>query len=134
LPTLPLKAEHAYDVKALATSKKSTEEHTRRIWENTRGIIFMGTPLRGAAHADWATIGANFIKLFKKSNARLLSTLQRDSEVLERIRKDFMTQVKARYDAGDREKSLKLKCFTEELPVRGVGLVSYRSKAYSYPS
>ena len=96
----------------------------QKVWENTRGIIFMGSPLRGASLADWAAIGVNFIRLFKRANQSLLSTLQRDSEVLERIRKDFMMQLKARYDAREKEKSLKLKCFTEEIPVSGVGLVS----------
>ena len=113
--------------KALTTSKKSSEEHIKKIWENTRGIIFMGTPLRGARLADWAAIGASFIKLFNRTNTPLLSTLQHDSQVLERIRKDFMTQLKVRYDAREKEKSLKLKCFTEEVPVSGVGLVSHRS-------
>lgn len=98
----------------------------KRIWDSTRGIIFMGTPLRGATLADWAAIGASFVKLFRRTNVPLLSTLQRDSEVLERIRKDFMTQLKARYDTGG--KTLKLKCFTEEVPVVGVGLVSQDSQ------
>jgi hypothetical protein len=60
--------------------------------------------------------------LVKTTNTSLLNVLRPDSEVLARIQGDFHTMLRTDKPEGMAE--LKITCFFEELPVRGVGEVS----------
>src|SRR5438552_15737666 len=72
--------------KAILLSRDNREAHFRSIFEWTRGIIFMGTPHRGAWMADWAKIPASALGLVKSANKMLLQILQTDNELLMDIR------------------------------------------------
>jgi protein SERAC1 len=106
---------------AMLASKNSAEPHIRQLLEHTVGIAFMGTPHCGSDLAHWAKIFGHFIDIFKKTNTSLLETLRSESEVLARVQNEFHTMLRARQDDG--KSQLKITCFYEELPVKGVGQV-----------
>lgn len=89
-------------------------------------MAFLGTPHCGADLAHWAKIFGNVTNLFKTTNVSLLETLKPESEVLARIQKEFHTMLRARQDDG--KDQIKISCFYEELPVKGVGEVSHCSR------
>jgi hypothetical protein len=52
--------------------------------------MFLGTPHRGSAAAGWGEIVARLSRLvMQDTNKRLISTLDLDSETLNRIHEDF---------------------------------------------
>ena len=102
-------------------SKGSADQHTQRILEHTEGILFVGTPHCGSGLAEWAAVGSNFLKCFRRVNQPTLEVLQQRSEVMERIRQDFHTMLRG-LDQSD-AKGLAIVCFYEELPVRLIGQV-----------
>ena len=106
----------------LLASKNSAEPHLQRVLECTRGIVFMGTPQCGSDLANWGSICGNMTNMLKKTNLSLVDVLKPDSEVLARIQQEFHTMIRARLDAG--RPQIKITCFYEDLPVRGVGEVS----------
>ena len=64
-----------------------------------------------------------FIGLMRRTNKQILDVLNPDSEVLANIQSEFHTMLRARANIG--EKAIGIMCFFEELPVVGVGMVSY---------
>lgn len=110
-----------YLTQTLLRSRGSADDHTRRILDCTKGIIFMGTPHCGAGLADWAVIGARFLKYFRRVNQGTLEVVQHKSEVMARVRQDFHTMMR---DRDQRQQpAINIVCFFEELPVRNIGLV-----------
>jgi hypothetical protein len=105
----------------LLASKNSAEPHMMKILECTRAIAFLGTPHCGSNLASWASTFSNFANLMKKSNTPLVDVLKTDSEVLARIQQEFHTMLRARADVS--KPAVKISCFFEDLPVRGVGEV-----------
>lgn len=101
-------------------SHQNPEPHLQKIMLSTRGILFMGTPHRGAGLAEWACVLAQSLGLVKQTNVKILQTLKRNSEVLERIRDAFYNRVRA-LDEG--RFPIEITCFYKELPLPGVGLV-----------
>lgn len=83
---------------------------------STRGIIFFGTPNTGSSLAHWAEALARFIGFIKPTNLNILSVLRHDSEVLATIQDDFHRLIAQQY--------LHIACFSEELPLPNIGLVS----------
>ena len=83
----------------------------------------MGTPHAGADLANWAALFTKFTNLLRPTNHRIVEVLTPDSEVLAGIQKDFHTMLRAR------KPEINIMCFYEELPVAGVGLVSYSCPA-----
>ena len=65
--------------KMLATIKRST-----------KGVLFAGTPHRGADKARWASI-AKYLAIFlqKDRSGKLIDSLKRGDEVLERLQRTF---------------------------------------------
>ena len=56
-----------------------------------KGVIFMGTPHRGANTASWANFAAQALKALQLStNTSLLSGLQENSKALEQISQQFV--------------------------------------------
>ncbi|KAK3317737.1 Alpha/Beta hydrolase protein [Cercophora scortea] len=106
---------------ALLTAKSSPEEHLRRIFECTSGILFLGTPHSGSSLATVAQRLATLLSFSTpKTNLRILKVLQRDSEVLARIQNEFFALLQSRNkDSGARP--LQVVCFYEELPYPGIG-------------
>lgn len=108
---------------AMLLSTNSAEKHIRNLVKRTNGVCFLGTPHCGAATATWASIFGSLTNVLKTTNVDILDVLRSNSEVLSRIQSQFHTMLRANKDQG---REMKITCFFEELPVRGVGEVSLR--------
>ncbi|RDW84011.1 uncharacterized protein DSM5745_04337 [Aspergillus mulundensis] len=98
--------------RALALSQHSPVDYLRQIEEDTSGILFLGTPHRGADSARFARAAANIAKMSGwHANTDILGVLERHSEVLESVGGDFMGWV------NNKRGRIQLACFYEELPV-----------------
>jgi hypothetical protein len=63
----------------------------KEIFGRIYAIVFCGTPHRGSDGADWGLIAANLATVaFQIANTRALTDLKVDSQILERIHKDFL--------------------------------------------
>lgn len=113
---------NTYLEQALLKSRASAEQHTQRVFEHTKGIIFMGTPHSGSGLGDLAVMGSKFLQYFRRVNHGTLEILQQESEVMARIRQEFHTMLRGREQTKDRE--IAIICFYEELPVGVVGTVT----------
>ncbi|KAJ5449859.1 Alpha/Beta hydrolase protein [Penicillium daleae] len=102
--------------RAILLSQNSAEDHLQDIFNATRGIVFLGTPHKGAWLAKWATIPASALGFVKSTNTNLLDVLQSKNEVLESIQDDFLTMTR-RLRENDKGR-LQITCFFEELPMR----------------
>lgn len=116
----------------MIASRNSAEPHIRRVYEATYGVCFLATPHCGSTLASWATILGQIANIVKKTDTGLLQALQPESEVLALIQTDFHNMVRGRQDQG--KPALRITCFYEELPVRGVGEVSpSKLPSYAFP-
>ncbi len=60
--------------------------------DQTKLIIFLGTPHRGSAYAGWGQIASNLARLaLQDSNKKILETLEVNNEVLDNIHEEFKT-------------------------------------------
>jgi hypothetical protein len=91
------------------------------VFSATKGVIFLGTPHRGAS-GQYAEVGEQLRRLvgifLHGSNSHLLSSLKSDSETLPRISEDF-------HRLCD-ENPFLVFSFVETLPItniKGIGLV-----------
>jgi len=66
---------------------------------------------------------AVFIGILKQTNPKIVEALERDSEVLARVQEGFYTMIRSRNQ--DRIREIKICCCYEELPLPGIGFVSY---------
>jgi hypothetical protein len=110
-------------MQALAMAQQRPEKHLKQILKCTRGIIFLGTPHHGSGLARWAEYMAKTIGLIKQTNPEILAVLRSDSEMLERVQGGFHTMIRSRAQAG--LPPIEITCFYEELPLVGVGVVSF---------
>lgn len=109
--------------KAILASRNSAEPHHRKILDSTTAILFLGTPHSGSPSlAAWAEGLARAIGMFKQTNPQILRVLKQDSEVLERIQTEFHAMIRIRADHP-----IHITCCYEELPLPGVGEVSFCS-------
>lgn len=54
------------------------------------GVVFAGTPHRGASKAKWGVMATNMARLvFHDNNPTLVTALSRGSETIERLQNDF---------------------------------------------
>lgn len=87
--------------------------------ENTRGIIFLGTPHHGSSLASWGENLAKAIGVVNRTNSRIVQLLRSDSEVLARVLDGFHAIL--------RERDIQITCFYEELTIWGIGFVCSES-------
>tara|TARA_R110002003_G_scaffold1634_3_gene23311 strand:+ start:198 stop:476 length:279 start_codon:yes stop_codon:yes gene_type:complete len=81
--------------------------------DRTKLVIFLGTPHRGSAYADWGQIASNLARLvLHDSNKRILKTLEVNSEVLENIQEEF---IKIVYNG-----EIKIHSFQEARAITGI--------------
>lgn len=86
--------------------------------------MFLGTPHYGSDLAKWAQYGASLLRLFRTVPRDLLSTLERESQMLESMENRFANMRMRR--AQSEKDSLKIACYYEELYIPGLGkVVSY---------
>lgn len=106
--------------KAILLSQNAAEPHSRELFNCLKGIVFMGTPHKGAWMADWAKIPASIFGVVKSTNTTLLDILQRDNQLLESIQVDFLTMIRRLRESG---RGVEITCFFEELPFPVVGKI-----------
>ncbi|KAJ5273520.1 hypothetical protein N7478_008645 [Penicillium angulare] len=112
--------------KTILLSQNSAEPHSREIFNCLKGVVFMGTPHRGAWMADWAKIPASVFGIVKSTNVVLLDILQRDNQLLDSIQVDFLTMIRRLKEGG---RGIQITCFFEELPFPIVGKVVTQESA-----
>ena len=112
---------------AILLSRNNPEPHLREIFDCTRGVVFMGTPHKGAWVANWANISVSALSLFKSVNKSLLEILDTKNQYLESIHSRFMEMLRQRQSEGGRP--LGIACFLEELPLPVAGMVVYKESA-----
>ncbi|KAL8356455.1 hypothetical protein RB601_001653 [Gaeumannomyces tritici] len=112
--------------RAMLRSRNNPEPHLRQIFECTKGIVFMGTPHRGAWMADWAKIPACALGVVKSVSTDLLKLLGTDNETLESLRADFAGMTREQQLGSS---TFRVTCFFEELPLLGVGMVVSKDSA-----
>ncbi|KAL2843245.1 hypothetical protein BJX68DRAFT_157101 [Aspergillus pseudodeflectus] len=105
---------------AILLSRDHPEPYLRGIFRYLKGIIFMGTPHKGAWMAEWTRIPASALGFVKSTNITLLDILQRDSQLLQSIQLHFLAMVRQLREEG---RALELVCFFEQLPVPGFGVI-----------
>ncbi|KAI0450474.1 hypothetical protein F5B21DRAFT_427373 [Xylaria acuta] len=98
---------------ALNQSTISADVERSRVLQITRGVIFLGTPHRGSSAATYGRVAFRLTQIFalQNANTKLISSLERGSDILDRISTAFLeTLAKA--------ESLKLWSFAEEKQIR----------------
>ncbi|TPX11304.1 uncharacterized protein E0L32_001122 [Thyridium curvatum] len=104
------------DALITASSYHSNSRHTSlgRVFPDTKGILFFGTPHRGSSKESLGEIVASISKLcLHKPNQQLLRTLREDSHILERQRNEFTTI----------SQGISVICVREELPT-AIGMLT----------
>ncbi|KAI8631819.1 hypothetical protein F5Y19DRAFT_422185 [Xylariaceae sp. FL1651] len=98
---------------ALNQSAHTTDAKRSEVLRTTRGIVFLGTPHRGSSAATYGRVAFRLTQIFafQNANIKLMSSLERGSEILDRISTAFIeTLAKA--------EGLHVWSFAEEKPVR----------------
>lgn len=111
---------------ALIISRQSPESHLRQVYNDTKGIAFLGTPHRGSWAADWAKIPAWALGQVKSTNRNILDVLQINNQYLEFIQTSFLSMIHELLETG---RPLQITCFFEELPMPGVGTIVSKESA-----
>ncbi|KAB5583090.1 hypothetical protein GE09DRAFT_948511, partial [Coniochaeta sp. 2T2.1] len=112
--------------KAILLSRGAVDSHLQGVFDCTRGIVFMGTPHKGAKMADLVKVQAWAFGFVKSINKSLLESLETDDQLLESIQVDFWTMVRGLREGGRR---FEIACFFEELPLPVVGKVVSKESA-----
>lgn len=112
----------------LFSAQRRDREDLMDFSQHTAGIIFMGTPHRGSAIADYATRFSSLVGSFKQTNPKLLQVLQRESDTLHRIHDDFYDLINERRNSYDQH-NISVMCFWEELPSPNAGLIVPKESA-----
>jgi protein SERAC1 len=111
---------------AILQSRNNPESHLKRIFECTKGVIFMGTPHTASWMADWARLPASALGMVKSTNKSLLTILETDDQLLESVQVRFLGMIR---DLREGNRRLEVTCFFEELPLLVVGKVVSKESA-----
>ncbi len=111
---------------AILLSRHNPEHHLQALFSSTKGIVFMGTPHRGAWMADWGRMPASAIGLLKSTNKSLLEVLETNNQFLESIQTRFWAMIREQREGG---RPLQVTCFFEELPLPFAGVVVSKESA-----
>ncbi|KAK0631000.1 hypothetical protein B0T17DRAFT_529871 [Bombardia bombarda] len=110
---------------AIIQSRNNSDLVLCDIFRSAKGIIFMGTPHRGSWIAYWAKMIVSALALGKSMNVKLLDILRKDNQLLEFIQSEFASMIRG----PQRDGSLEVKCFFEELPLCVLGKVVSKKSA-----
>ena len=91
--------------------------HLEKVFQSTRGIVFMGTPHAGADLADLGYKLAKCLNVIRRTNSAILGPLRQGSEVLIAVQQQFQQLLRKP------EVHIEIYCFFEEGDVGGVGLI-----------
>ena len=111
---------------ALCQSKNEVEDSLKNILSKTRGVLFLGCPHRGSNIASLGKIAFEISRIILQNpNIKVLRGLEVNSEILERITKEFGQVLES--DA------LQIHSFQEELDTKGVMIVDASSSIIGHP-
>lgn len=91
------------------------------VGESTHGIIFFGTPHKGAQLAVWGKNLAKAVGAWKQTNSSIVAQLAPGSKDLSNIDDAFDIHLRSR--VALRLPKIETKCYYEEHPMTGIGLV-----------
>jgi len=111
---------------AILISRNNPNTHRREVFNQLKGIIFLGTPHRGSWMADWASVPVSAFGVLKSANKSLLRVLQTEDQLLESIQIRFSALVREQREVGRR---LQIACFFEELPLLNFGQIVSKDSA-----
>ena len=104
-------------LKALSESQVDRDRVNRRMYEQTRFILFLGTPHRGSSKAPWGTLLANIATItLQDMDKRVLRALEKNSEILENIQRAFRRILD--------DHKLQIQSFQEERGISGIKGIS----------
>ena len=110
---------------ALLQSSNSIDLTKKAVFNDTVGLIFMGTPHTGAGLAWWAKVPAHALGVVKSTNKKLLEVLETENEILSRIQNDFMEKIRSTVNTSN---EIQIVCFYETLPMHSLlQIVSFES-------
>lgn len=101
---------------AVLLSRNHPDAHFHDIFDSLKGIVFMGTPHKGSWMANWASIPARTLSIFRSTNKSLLEILETENQLLESIQDDFLSMLRQQLNQG---KAVEIACFFEEQPTYG---------------
>lgn len=99
---------------ALLLSSRSDETIVQTVFNDTLGLMFMGTPHTGASLAWWAKVPATALGVVKSTNKNLLDILETSNETLARIQNEFLQKVQSKINTTH---EIHIACFYETLPM-----------------
>ncbi|KAL8709982.1 MAG: hypothetical protein Q9225_007374 [Loekoesia sp. 1 TL-2023] len=99
-------------IRAHELLRSGTDPERGAIYEQTAGVIFLGTPHRGSSHVPYANLVANIVGTVKHVNKKIIKDLEQGSATLESLCESF-SSVSQRFH---------VMCFYEELPT-SLGLI-----------
>ncbi|KFY29287.1 hypothetical protein V493_02440 [Pseudogymnoascus sp. VKM F-4281 (FW-2241)] len=93
------------------------DKRLEKVFQSTRGIIFMGTPHAGADLAELGYRLAKALNYLRKTNSAILRPLRQDSDELTAVQQQFQQL------ASNHRDNLNIFCFFEEKAVVGVDVI-----------
>jgi hypothetical protein len=86
--------------------------------DNTRGLIFLGTPFEGSAKARWGSLALRYLSIISSTNNEKVKDLEERSQKIVSINEAFLKFLKVR----DRTPApVEVACFFEEYPTYVAG-------------
>lgn len=111
----------------MAASLDVNDERGRAIFEQTTGVIFLGSPLRGtraATFAGWKNFVFGILGHDQESSTTLLSDLEENSSRLESLVADF-----AKLTIRNRaQKGMEIRCFYETRKTQMLNSINRNSR------
>lgn len=103
----------------IGDTSSANDSHLKRIANNTKGVITLGTPHAGSDMAAWAEISSRLLRSLH-INKDIVMLLTTDSEVLRDTNNAFGRFLETRKDRNAR---IDVQPFHETIPISNVGMV-----------
>ena len=106
--------------KALLNSQDSNIDSIAPLVDDTRGIVFMGTPHCGSKSADIASFLAKIVRacIFQQANTSMINELQSQNPQLNELQDHFHRLLVKRMKE---DSAIEVRCFYETLPLARLG-------------
>ncbi|KAI4714817.1 hypothetical protein J4E89_000498 [Alternaria sp. Ai002NY15] len=106
--------------KALLNSQDSNIDSIAPLVDDTRGIVFMGTPHCGSKLADIASLLAKIVHacIFQQANTSMINELQSQNPQLNELQNHFHRLLVKRMKE---DSAIEVRCFYETLPLARLG-------------
>jgi hypothetical protein len=109
-----------------AAARTGAQEEHRSIYLSTYGIIFAGTPHQGGEGVTWGLRLVTIASIFVNTNNRILQHLQRDSEEVQRLMRDYAPI------SSDFRTKFAYETLPTTLPTGSSIMVKPKTRSYSY--